>query len=381
MILTLQTCEQYNMFATVFVIAIVNIESRVRSMDQVGMNVEFNGKMNVVLCKEPRQYEVGAMLCELTRLYIPSVKDIIVQVPHYHEKFDVNMITDDLFWLEEQFNNHYESVIASMLSVSFMNKTIEYTTAREEDKGNWLDSINELYSERPSPILDYIFGDTDYADIGISTIGQFLLTVYSTIAMELVLYNRIVESIYKSDEDYEELDKLTVILTMLGIENTEMQHIDYRIMGYDGRYNSVYGIQSITSLLFFEMVHMIDAKKGIKKCRNCGHYFIPRLRSDTLYCDYVEKGNDGRTCKEIGAQRSWKKKEGDDIVTREYRKTYMKLRMQIVRHPENHELQTAFYTFIDEAKEKREAVNRDEISKESFLQWVNAYKLNNKTSN
>lgn len=36
----------------------------------------------------------------------------------------------------------------------------------------------------------------------------------------------------------------------------------------------------------------------IKKCQNCGMYFIPNSRLDEIYCDYSKEN--GKTCKGQG---------------------------------------------------------------------------------
>lgn len=44
----------------------------------------------------------------------------------------------------------------------------------------------------------------------------------------------------------------------------------------------------------------------IKKCQNCGMYFIPNSRLDEIYCDYPKEK--GKTCREQGAILSYNKR-------------------------------------------------------------------------
>lgn len=58
----------------------------------------------------------------------------------------------------------------------------------------------------------------------------------------------------------------------------------------------------------------------IKKCQNCGMYFIPNLRLDESYCDYLKEN--GKTCREQGAILSYNKRLQEKSAYTEYRKTY-----------------------------------------------------------
>ncbi|MGN0171191.1 MAG: DUF6076 domain-containing protein [Acutalibacteraceae bacterium] len=61
---------------------------------------------------------------------------------------------------------------------------------------------------------------------------------------------------------------------------------------------------------------LIDAGEHICKCENCGKYFSPSVRKIEKYCNNVFDKKSGKTCKEIGYQRSLKD------VDKEYRTAY-----------------------------------------------------------
>ena len=58
----------------------------------------------------------------------------------------------------------------------------------------------------------------------------------------------------------------------------------------------------------------------IKKCQNCGMYFIPNSRLDEIYCDYPKEN--GKTCREQGAILTYNKRLQEKSAYAEYRKTY-----------------------------------------------------------
>jgi hypothetical protein len=62
----------------------------------------------------------------------------------------------------------------------------------------------------------------------------------------------------------------------------------------------LYGIDSIEDLFRFEFIKMAEHDIFIKKCKNCGRFFIPRRRADTEYCDRAF-GDTNRKCSEVGA--------------------------------------------------------------------------------
>ena len=58
----------------------------------------------------------------------------------------------------------------------------------------------------------------------------------------------------------------------------------------------------------------------IKKCQNCGMYFIPNSRLDEVYCDYPKRNK--KTCREQGAMLSYQNRLKEKSAYGEYRKLY-----------------------------------------------------------
>ena len=59
----------------------------------------------------------------------------------------------------------------------------------------------------------------------------------------------------------------------------------------------------------------------IKKCLNCGRYFISRRRADTEYCDrvYMESG---RKCREVGAMLHYERNVAENPILSAHKKAY-----------------------------------------------------------
>jgi hypothetical protein len=61
----------------------------------------------------------------------------------------------------------------------------------------------------------------------------------------------------------------------------------------------LYEIDSIRDLIRFELIKMVEHNIFIKKCKNCGRFFIPRRRADAEYCERIY-GDTNRKCSEVG---------------------------------------------------------------------------------
>ena len=60
----------------------------------------------------------------------------------------------------------------------------------------------------------------------------------------------------------------------------------------------IFTITEAHAAIDFDLASIAKEKIDIKKCENCGKYFIPTSRSDEIYCDNIYKNE--KTCKELG---------------------------------------------------------------------------------
>ena len=107
----------------------------------------------------------------------------------------------------------------------------------------------------------------------------------------------------------------------------------------------------------------------IKKCKNCGKYFVPDNRSDEIYCSNIYEN--GKTCKEVGHFRTQQRlmKEDDDL--RIYRNVYQKLLLRTRRNPDNSQYEDEFRQFKEKNIELKEKINNGEITQEEYMEWLN----------
>jgi hypothetical protein len=78
-----------------------------------------------------------------------------------------------------------------------------------------------------------------------------------------------------------------------------------------------YEVNSLNEVLFLEIYHMALSNTQVKKCGNCGKYFVVK-NLNVEYCDRRidndEKSEDIRTCSDVGPKITYKKKFDEDLL-------------------------------------------------------------------
>jgi len=128
----------------------------------------------------------------------------------------------------------------------------------------------------------------------------------------------------------------------------------------------LYEIDTIKDLLRFEFVKMIEHDIFIKKCKNCGHFFIPRRRADTEYCHRLF-GETGRKCSEIGATLQYEKKVAENPILEAHKKAYRRFNS---RTRVKKMTQAEFMQWSEEAAQKRDECLAGSLAFDEFVAWL-----------
>jgi hypothetical protein len=128
----------------------------------------------------------------------------------------------------------------------------------------------------------------------------------------------------------------------------------------------LYEIDSIRDLFRFEFVKMIERDIFIKKCKNCGRFFIPSRRSDTEYCDRVF-GETGRRCSEIGATLRYEKKVAENPAWEAYKKAYRRFNS---RTRAGKMTRGEFLEWSDRAAGKRDECLAGTLPFDEYIAWL-----------
>ena len=106
----------------------------------------------------------------------------------------------------------------------------------------------------------------------------------------------------------------------------------------------------------------------IKKCQNCGMYFIPNSRLDEIYCDYPKEN--GKTCREQGAILSYNRRLQEKSAYAEYRKTYQQKFAIVNKNKNDKNLKKEFDNWKKQAKEKIAKLKHGELSEDEVYEWI-----------
>lgn len=106
----------------------------------------------------------------------------------------------------------------------------------------------------------------------------------------------------------------------------------------------------------------------IKKCQNCGMYFIPKTKTDEIYCDYPKETS--KPCRDLGAFQSYTERLKNNKAMGEYRRTYQQKFMQVRKDKTNTKLAKDFETWKKKAKEKINDMKKGKLTENQVYEWI-----------
>ncbi len=118
--------------------------------------------------------------------------------------------------------------------------------------------------------------------------------------------------------------------------------------------------------LMVEFIKMVENNMKVRRCRNCGKYFIVS-NMNIEYCDNIAEG-ENKACSEIGSNRSFSKKLKQDPLLEAYNRAY-KTRFARVRYSKKMS-QAEFNEWYIEAKNMLESARSGEITSDEFQIWL-----------
>lgn len=137
---------------------------------------------------------------------------------------------------------------------------------------------------------------------------------------------------------------------------------------------TVYPCESIEDVCIASLHFLIVNNYNIRKCKNCGKYFVAYLRSDAEYCTRVSPYNKKKTCREEGPKRTYGAAVNADAVKKKLHQIETARRMRKHRNPDNWDIQTEFDEWQFAMKRWRNKYQSGIISAEQFLTWLDGHK-------
>lgn len=108
----------------------------------------------------------------------------------------------------------------------------------------------------------------------------------------------------------------------------------------------------------------------VKPCENCGKYFIPKNRSDALYCYRPSPQNPEFTCRDYRLKRAWYDRSKADEVEKLSKSVYQTYFMRAKRRPDDEEFQSVFKQFSQQRSQWRKDVKAGKATAEQFKAWL-----------
>ena len=168
----------------------------------------------------------------------------------------------------------------------------------------------------------------------------------------ILKYNNFKQSI-RLNKDMSRMKEEQIINTLQDKENNR-----YGIQ-------EIYEIDNFYNLLFLELYFILQERTYLKKCKNCGKYFLT-TNSAVIYCNNVYEAN--KTCREIGASKVFSKNLEKDEAYGLYRKVYKK--KQALAKSKGGSFEIEYNMFKYKGKDKKNAYKLKEITKKEFMDWL-----------
>jgi len=330
--------------------------------------------------ESPLRCPVGGLISEYLRVPFDKIKDAIVNIPNGDKKFGedetMDMYSEANHFLFDVFHNEMSLIQGHTMLAEFLR-----CMDVEKDRLEGIKEIEEFNAQiRGDEFYQKFLSEELLMDVECPIqLRTFYIIQYYEMLKIYLMANLLIESAarnykkfgcYKPEES--EPSKKDYLFSFFN-EGVLSQEIDYKIMMINGELTPVFTLNNAMSLILFDFAQVHKNNIAFVKCKNCGKYFVPAGRSDSIYCEFVLKNDETKTCKDVGALNTRAEKEKSDVVTREYRKLYMKLNMQKKRHPEDESIKERIEKLNETTKAWRNLISHGESTEEEYLKWLSEF--------
>ena len=279
-----------------------------------GINVYYDNdknKPNIVFLSDEtvRYYPDGGMLFEfiddeVVYMMTEKLQNRVRLYPNYNDPLSVENITECFSkWLYYTLDEEDKPVATELFRSSFsesIHRILENENAMQE-----CSTVGEFMSACCDDFLSYL-----------QAFALFFDALAADASGEADVFQKDIADIFKSSADdlYETYKK-----------KCSVRHKNRRTQV------ETHNITNPIQLLDFEYSRLKKHNKSVKICQNCGRYFIPPKRNDTVFCQMPSPQNEKKTCQEIGPQirRNEKRKNNPDEL--EHHRKMSSIRMGILR--------------------------------------------------
>lgn len=173
------------------------------------------------------------------------------------------------------------------------------------------------------------------------------------------------------------------------IEKMEMQTTRHNIFQRIGVVTSqvpkapsfieVYPIDDLIELCALVFNIILKSDRLIKKCENCGKYFIPPHKADTKYCERISPQYPTLSCKQSQKYIKQLKREHGDETERMRKNVYNLLRNKLYgKKAEDDqiydELRNRLSDFVDQSTAWKNTIKEQPEKLNEYKEWLNSFK-------
>ncbi len=145
-----------------------------------------------------------------------------------------------------------------------------------------------------------------------------------------------------------------------------------QVQNYDLDAYSFYTSTDVRALIIMEFEFMCTHELTIRKCENCGRYFLP-FSKVSLFCDRPVEGTD-KTCKEIGATIKYNQKVNADQARSLFRRYNNAYQMRSSRAPMIYKYKD-YVAWRENARKLLEQIEKGALSVSEFEEQIQLPKI------
>lgn len=144
----------------------------------------------------------------------------------------------------------------------------------------------------------------------------------------------------------------------------------YRSSKRSGAVEYSYLLHSVEDLMKCCLFEMAGHEVRIRKCENCGKYFLPGRRSDTVYCANRSPQDAARSCRQYNSEHLWYDRLKQNEVLKLCRNVTSAKQMLVRRNPGNEAYAEDLRRFREDVKQWKADFITGRRSGEEFAAWL-----------
>ena len=271
----------------------------------------------------------------------------------FNEYANLNITNDkeNIFFTEKDFisacKNNYEERKKILIEYQSQFKKII----------NFINNLSDLDYLKCFSLAErfYIYKQADFANYSDMSI---VLNSYISLAYDVQPMKYLNINSYPDKGNFEENAKT----------------ISKYIKNYPTKYNDenfiflCFNCHVIEAACFISIIELIKNNTPIYICKNCGNYFIPSSKKNTLYCNNIYEH--GKTCQEIGAMITYNEKLKKDEINSLYRKTLSAKKMLANRNPDIPMYLEKYEQWKKDANQFKKDIKIGLKTEEEFKNWI-----------